>query len=431
MSNRYWVGGTGTWNTTNTTNWSTTSGGAGPASVPGTADVAIFDANSGTGTCTISNPGNVGGLTTTGYTGTLSGGVRVQSGNVVIGSTGSQGGLGITHIGNGSFSVSLGQTITSYNARIGNTITPGATLTVNSNLTCSSFIRLSSFSTSTSVNINASGRTLTAPNVQVDVGNGNTISHGSVTGAYSATIGSGASSSITASGTLNANGGSVSISNSNAGAFSGFASLTNIGSLTVNNSGSGSITLPGSTLTVASSVSITRTSGTLTVPTTYVASSPSNISVTGLSVSVGATSLSTGCSISIGNGSMSLTLPAVSQSSVVTLTQNSGGSFNLINWDNSSSSNGVPTLQLNTDVASSSLVLIGRLPTASGYLQVTGSGARRKLNANNYNLSNIYWFNIDADGFVPFSGTGFTDGGSNLDIAFPSAGNGLLFGSNF
>ena len=51
MANRYWVGGSGTWNTTNTANWSATSGGAGGASVPVAADNAFFDANSGSGTC--------------------------------------------------------------------------------------------------------------------------------------------------------------------------------------------------------------------------------------------------------------------------------------------------------------------------------------------------------------------------------------------
>jgi hypothetical protein len=47
MANRYWVGGAGTWDTTSTANWSTTSGGAAGASAPTTADVAIFDAASG------------------------------------------------------------------------------------------------------------------------------------------------------------------------------------------------------------------------------------------------------------------------------------------------------------------------------------------------------------------------------------------------
>jgi len=50
MANRYWVGGSGTWNATSTTNWSTSSGGASGASAPNTGDAAIFDANSNTGT---------------------------------------------------------------------------------------------------------------------------------------------------------------------------------------------------------------------------------------------------------------------------------------------------------------------------------------------------------------------------------------------
>ena len=50
MANRYWVGGTGTWDATSTANWSATSGGAAGASAPTTSDAVIFDANSNTGT---------------------------------------------------------------------------------------------------------------------------------------------------------------------------------------------------------------------------------------------------------------------------------------------------------------------------------------------------------------------------------------------
>lgn len=50
MANRYWVGGSGTWDTTSTTHWSATSGGSGGASVPTSADAVFFDAHSfGTG----------------------------------------------------------------------------------------------------------------------------------------------------------------------------------------------------------------------------------------------------------------------------------------------------------------------------------------------------------------------------------------------
>ena len=52
MAARFWVGGSGTWNASSTTNWSATTGGAGGASAPTSADTVTFDANSGTGTCT-------------------------------------------------------------------------------------------------------------------------------------------------------------------------------------------------------------------------------------------------------------------------------------------------------------------------------------------------------------------------------------------
>jgi hypothetical protein len=49
MADRYWVGGTGTWSSTNTTNWAASSGGAGGESVPTASDNVIFDAGSDSG----------------------------------------------------------------------------------------------------------------------------------------------------------------------------------------------------------------------------------------------------------------------------------------------------------------------------------------------------------------------------------------------
>jgi hypothetical protein len=53
MADRYWVGGTQTWDNVVGTKWATTSGGAGGASVPSVGDNVIFDTNSGTGTVTV------------------------------------------------------------------------------------------------------------------------------------------------------------------------------------------------------------------------------------------------------------------------------------------------------------------------------------------------------------------------------------------
>lgn len=49
MATYYWVGGAGTWNNTSTTNWSLTSGGAGGAGFPTSADNVIINSSSGTG----------------------------------------------------------------------------------------------------------------------------------------------------------------------------------------------------------------------------------------------------------------------------------------------------------------------------------------------------------------------------------------------
>lgn len=75
MADRYWVGGTADWDGTAGTKWSTTSGGAGGASVPGLTDNVFFNAASGAGTVTV--PAAVvalsNNLTFTGFTGTLAG----------------------------------------------------------------------------------------------------------------------------------------------------------------------------------------------------------------------------------------------------------------------------------------------------------------------------------------------------------------------
>jgi len=79
-ANRYWVSSAaGNWN--NTANWSTASGGAGGASVPGAADVAIFDGGGGkNGNCSLDMAPTVGGMSViTSYTGTID-----LSGNTLI-----------------------------------------------------------------------------------------------------------------------------------------------------------------------------------------------------------------------------------------------------------------------------------------------------------------------------------------------------------
>ena len=71
MADRYWVGGSNTWNNS-TANWSATNGGASGASVPGAADTAFFTSLSGTVTVTWNNVDSltVLAIVSTGFTGT-------------------------------------------------------------------------------------------------------------------------------------------------------------------------------------------------------------------------------------------------------------------------------------------------------------------------------------------------------------------------
>ena len=57
MATRYWVGGSGTWDPAVTTNWSATSGGAGGASAPTSADDVIFNTASSASSYVVSVDG--------------------------------------------------------------------------------------------------------------------------------------------------------------------------------------------------------------------------------------------------------------------------------------------------------------------------------------------------------------------------------------
>jgi len=91
MANRYWVGGTATWDGTAGSKWALTTGGAGGQAVPTTADTVFFDANSGANTVTIGTGAVCSALTMTGFTGTLAFGTNTISvagtGTVFTGAT--------------------------------------------------------------------------------------------------------------------------------------------------------------------------------------------------------------------------------------------------------------------------------------------------------------------------------------------------------
>lgn len=70
MADRFWVGGSATWDATAGSKWATTTGGAGGAAVPTAADDVYFDGNS-TGPITLSGTSVCRSLDMTGYAGTV------------------------------------------------------------------------------------------------------------------------------------------------------------------------------------------------------------------------------------------------------------------------------------------------------------------------------------------------------------------------
>lgn len=92
--------------------WATTSGGTTAAAIPGSADIAIFDSNSGGGTVVVNAPNNpsgaaqvnLNGLTTGTFTGTLD--YATNNNNTTFTITGTTGGF--SNSGTGTRTITLG-----------------------------------------------------------------------------------------------------------------------------------------------------------------------------------------------------------------------------------------------------------------------------------------------------------------------------------
>ena len=162
MADRFWVGGTASWDGTAGTKWATTSGGAGGASVPTSADNVFFDANSGANTVTVSATGLCNNLTFTGFTGTLAGSSPIaMNGSLLVVS-----GMTWTHSGTLSFAGANDKTITSAGKTLGAiTIAPngGVTVGLNDALTSSGAITVN-FGIFTTNNYNVTASSLSSSN---------------------------------------------------------------------------------------------------------------------------------------------------------------------------------------------------------------------------------------------------------------------------
>ena len=153
MADRYWVGGTGTWNTTSTTNWSASSGGASGASVPTVADSVFFDQ---AGTYTVTMTGALACLDITVSAGTVTFATGTAPTLNVRGSMSLLAGTVWNSTGTITFTATTtGQTITTNGTSLNGGVTfngAGGAWTLGSALTISSASSLSilqgTFSTS-------------------------------------------------------------------------------------------------------------------------------------------------------------------------------------------------------------------------------------------------------------------------------------------
>lgn len=111
MADRYWVGGTSTWDATAGTKWATTSGGAGGAAVPTSADDVYFDVNSGAVAVTI-NAGSCRNLSFTSLAGNFVGTIGGTSTLTVSGSMTLSPNMTWGFYGTITFTATTAQTIT-------------------------------------------------------------------------------------------------------------------------------------------------------------------------------------------------------------------------------------------------------------------------------------------------------------------------------
>lgn len=179
MANRFWVGGSGTWDASDTTHWSASNGGAAGASAPTTSDNATINANSGAGTITFSgtpacsnftaSASSIGIFTGTG-TLTIAGGTfTIKSGRTMTGWTGlvtlTNASPTITSAGN-TFAFPLtitGTASTAASVTFADNLTISGNLTINGNSANLNRILVQSTTTGTSVTITANG-TVTVTN---------------------------------------------------------------------------------------------------------------------------------------------------------------------------------------------------------------------------------------------------------------------------
>lgn len=163
MANRFWVGGTGNLDGT-TSHWSTTTGGSSGASFPGTSDVAIFDANSGGGTITMTTDLNVSSFRFDGIGAGAFAGTFITNGhNILFAATSTfSAGMTLTMGANDLIENQASATLNTNGKTLGQVYCGAGTLTLGDDLTC----RGMGYELTTGLTINTNGKSVSADFLQ-------------------------------------------------------------------------------------------------------------------------------------------------------------------------------------------------------------------------------------------------------------------------
>lgn len=272
MATRYWVGGAGTWSSTNTANWSASSGGASGASVPATTDTVIFDSASGSANYTVTFDGTSTGCGPLTINGPSSGTLTFDGGNQLFNVAGSLtvAASGLVTFTSGNFSPIFTNTTPATCTTNGVTLTRitidcvGTTLTLGSALTGQVVLSRGTFDTSSTNNWSVTSSSFTRSGTQTSTHNLNS-SVITLTGSSTAW-----SFATTTNLTMNASNSTITLTSSTAKTFAG-------GGLTygtVNQGGSAALTISGSNTfsNIGNTYSAAATTITFTISTTQTVS---------------------------------------------------------------------------------------------------------------------------------------------------------------
>lgn len=422
MADRYWVGGTGTWDSSSTSVWSSSSGGSSGASVPTASDNVIFDSAT-TYTVTVSGTVNCLSLTvsagTVDFSGTSTPVMNVSGSFTISASTTWNMGGTINFIGSGAITITTNNVeMNSNNININNssgTFTLGSAFTVG----IGSLVDLiaGTFDTSTSnytltlpyylrVPSGSSAKTLKLRGSTVDMNNFRIESDWATT---NFTLDAG-TSNVTFSGSdqIGCDGltwNNVTISGGNGEYLTSSTRSTTFNNFTISSSSNafywvvrGSATING-TLTATSSNGYQRkiivsdtpgTSRTLTVA----ASSLTNVDFQDISIS-GAGSPLTGTRLGNGGNNSGITFAAARSLYLV-----STGSPSFASSDWSTSSNGAtsadnfPSAHDTVNIDNSSAATSGTISTTANYILGAVTFANR-TNAVTFSVANTTRINGD------------------------------------